>query len=79
MVFRILLLLLVARFVLLLEKHLTYFPMRVHAHGRRVFDEAPEPEQLFAIPGASHNDNYAVGGEPYWRAFREFLDGLPHA
>jgi uncharacterized protein len=49
------------------------------AHGRRVFDEAPEPKQFFAIPGASHNDTYAVGGEPYWRALREFLEGLPHA
>jgi fermentation-respiration switch protein FrsA (DUF1100 family) len=49
------------------------------AQGRRVFDKAPEPKRFFAIPGASHNDTYLVGGEPYWRALREFLEGLPHA
>jgi fermentation-respiration switch protein FrsA (DUF1100 family) len=47
--------------------------------GRRVFDEAPEPKRFFAIPGASHNDTYAVGGEPYWRTLRDFLEGLPRA
>jgi fermentation-respiration switch protein FrsA (DUF1100 family) len=46
------------------------------AQGRRVFDAAPEPKRFFAIPGASHNDTYVVGGEPYWRALRDFLDGL---
>jgi len=49
------------------------------AQGRRVFDKAPEPKRFFAIPGASHNDTYLVGGEAYWRALREFLEGLPHA
>ena len=49
------------------------------AQGRRVFDKAPEPKRFFAIPGASHNDTYVVGGEPYWRALREFLEGLPDA
>lgn len=49
------------------------------AQGRRVFDKAPEPKRFFAIPGASHNDTYVVGGEGYWRALREFLEGLPHA
>lgn len=49
------------------------------AQGRRVFDKAPEPKRFFAIPGASHNDTYVVGGEAYWRALREFLEGLPHA
>ena len=49
------------------------------AQGRRVFDAAPEPKRFFAIPGASHNDTYLVGGEAYWRALREFLEGLPHA
>jgi fermentation-respiration switch protein FrsA (DUF1100 family) len=49
------------------------------AQGRRVFDKAPEPKRFFAIPGASHNDTYVVGGEAYWRALREFLEELPHA
>ena len=47
------------------------------AQGRRVFEKAPEPKRFFAIPGASHNDTYAVGGEAYWRALRDFLDALP--
>ena len=47
------------------------------AQGRRVFEAAPEPKRFFAIPGASHNDTYLVGGEPYWRAIAEFLEGLP--
>ncbi len=49
------------------------------AQGRRVFDEAPEPKRFFAIPGASHNDTYVVGGEAYWRALRDFLERLVHA
>lgn len=49
------------------------------AQGRRVFDGAPEPKRFFAIPGASHNDTYAVGGEAYWGALREFLEGLEDA
>jgi fermentation-respiration switch protein FrsA (DUF1100 family) len=46
------------------------------AQGRRVFEAAPEPKRFFAIPGASHNDTYLVGGEAYWRAIAEFLEGL---
>ena len=46
------------------------------AQGRRLFEAAPEPKRFYAIPGASHNDTYVVGGEPYWRTLREFLDGL---
>jgi fermentation-respiration switch protein FrsA (DUF1100 family) len=46
------------------------------AQGRRLFEAAPEPKRFYAIPGASHNDTYVAGGEPYWRAIAEFLDGL---
>ena len=46
------------------------------AQGKRVFEAAPEPKRFFAIPGASHNDTYLVGGEAYWRAIAEFLEGL---
>jgi hypothetical protein len=46
------------------------------AQGRRLFEAAPEPKQFFAIPGASHNDTYVVGGDAYWQAWREFLDGI---
>jgi fermentation-respiration switch protein FrsA (DUF1100 family) len=45
--------------------------------GRRVFEAAPEPKRFFAIPGAGHNDTYLSGGEPYWRAFEDFLLSLP--
>jgi fermentation-respiration switch protein FrsA (DUF1100 family) len=47
------------------------------AQGRRLFEAAPEPKRFFAIPGASHNDTYLVGGEGYWRAFAEFLERTP--
>jgi len=47
------------------------------AQGRRVFEAAPEPKSFFAIPGAHHNDTYAVGGEAYWSAIRAFLDEQP--
>ncbi len=45
------------------------------AQARRLFTAAPEPKRFFAIPGAGHNDTYVVGGEAYWRALREFLEG----
>jgi fermentation-respiration switch protein FrsA (DUF1100 family) len=44
------------------------------AQGRRVFDAAPEPKRFYAIPGASHNDTYLVGGDAYWRVLAEFLE-----
>jgi fermentation-respiration switch protein FrsA (DUF1100 family) len=44
------------------------------AHGRRLFDAAPEPKRYYAIPGAGHNDTYFVGGDAYWRALSDFLD-----
>jgi fermentation-respiration switch protein FrsA (DUF1100 family) len=46
------------------------------AQGRRLFEAAPEPKQFFAIRGADHNDTYLVGGDLYWQAWRDFLDGL---
>jgi fermentation-respiration switch protein FrsA (DUF1100 family) len=50
-----------------------------YSQGRQLFEAAPEPKRFFTIRGASHNDTYLVGGEPYWRALREFLDGLDRA
>lgn len=46
------------------------------AQGRRLFEAAPEPKRFFAIPGADHNDTYLVGGDAYWQAWKEFLDGI---
>lgn len=45
--------------------------------GQRLFEAAPEPKRLYAIPGAGHNDTYLVGGEPYWRVWHDFLEGRP--
>ena len=47
------------------------------AQGRRVFEAAGGPKQIFAIPGAGHNDTYVTGGAAYWRALGEFLESLP--
>lgn len=44
--------------------------------GLRLFELAPAPKTLFRIPGAGHNDTYVTGGEPYWKAWAQFLGGL---
>lgn len=46
------------------------------AHGRRLFEQASEPKTFFTIKGATHNDTYIVGGEPYWQAWSDFLASL---
>lgn len=46
------------------------------AQGRRLFELASPPKELYVIPGAGHNDTYAVGGEPYFAAWRRFLDAI---
>lgn len=43
-------------------------------HGKAVFDAAPEPKKFFAIPGAAHNDTYAIGGATYFRELKQFID-----
>jgi hypothetical protein len=43
------------------------------SHGRRLYEAARGRRELFVIPGARHNDTYAVGGEPYWKAWETFL------
>ena len=48
-----------------------------HRQGRAVFGAAPEPKRFFEIPEAGHNDTYFRGGEPYWQAWKELLEGLP--
>jgi fermentation-respiration switch protein FrsA (DUF1100 family) len=42
--------------------------------ARRVFAAAPEPKELYIIPGAHHNDTYLVGGGEYVRRLRAFID-----
>ena len=43
-------------------------------HGKTVFDAAPEPKKFFPIPGAAHNDTYAIGGETYFRELKQFIN-----
>lgn len=45
--------------------------------GRKLFDAAGEPKRFYTIRGAGHNDTYVVGGREYFRALREFVEGLP--
>ncbi len=41
--------------------------------GRRVFAAAPEPKELYIIPGAHHNDTYLVGGKAYFDRLKLFI------
>lgn len=42
--------------------------------ARRLFERANQPKTYHRIEGADHNDTLDVGGERYWRQWREFLD-----
>jgi fermentation-respiration switch protein FrsA (DUF1100 family) len=42
--------------------------------GQRLFAAAPEPKFFETIAGAGHNDTTLVGGAPYYRRIRRFLD-----
>jgi len=44
--------------------------------GRRLFEAAREPKRFVPIPGADHNDTYAVGGDAYWQSWAEYLRDL---
>ncbi len=41
--------------------------------GRRVFAAANSPKELYAIPGAHHNDTYLVGGKEYFERLKAFI------
>jgi uncharacterized protein len=45
--------------------------------GRRLFAEAPEPKELYIIPGAHHNDTYLAGGQDYFARLRAFIQRQP--
>lgn len=45
--------------------------------GQKLFAAANEPKEFYPIPGATHNDPYLVGGEPYYAKIREFIQRLP--
>jgi fermentation-respiration switch protein FrsA (DUF1100 family) len=46
------------------------------SHARRLYELAPQPKELYRIPGAGHNDTYVVGGEAYLRAWERFLRSI---
>ena len=41
--------------------------------SEKLYAAAPEPKRFYPIPGAMHNDTYAVGGEAYFDALRRFI------
>jgi fermentation-respiration switch protein FrsA (DUF1100 family) len=41
--------------------------------ARRLFSTAKEPKELYIIPGAHHNDTFAVGGRKYFERLRTFI------
>jgi len=45
--------------------------------GKRLYEAANEPKQLYLVEGAGHNDVSMVAGETYGRTLRRWLDGLP--
>jgi fermentation-respiration switch protein FrsA (DUF1100 family) len=44
--------------------------------GKQVFASAREPKSFYLVPGADHNDLYQVGGKPYFRRLRQFMDDV---
>ncbi len=45
-----------------------------HEHGKKVFEAAPGTKEFYTIRGAHHNDTYIVGGEAYFRVWKNFID-----
>ena len=43
------------------------------AFGAEVYEAANDPKHFYRIPGADHNDTYAVGGEPYFEQLLRFV------
>lgn len=44
--------------------------------GRELYMAAPQPKEFVTLPGAGHNDTYLVGGQDYFTAFKDFIEGL---
>ena len=44
--------------------------------GRQLFEAANPPKVFYTITGAHHNDTFIIGGQPYWDAWKRFLDRL---
>jgi hypothetical protein len=43
------------------------------AQGEELYRAAREPKAFVAVEGAGHSDVYAVGGELYWNAWKEWV------
>ncbi len=43
--------------------------------GRKLFESAPEPKSFYDIIGADHNDALYAGGEKYFQAIEDFVNG----
>lgn len=46
------------------------------AHGRQLYQAAPEPRDRLWVPDARHNDLLFVAGETYWDALETFIRRL---
>jgi len=42
--------------------------------SERLFAQAPEPKELYIVPGANHNNLATVAGDDYLHRVREFLE-----
>ncbi len=42
--------------------------------ARQLLERAPEPKHLHLIAEAGHNNTHLVGGDPYWQAWKTFID-----
>jgi hypothetical protein len=44
--------------------------------GKQLYELAREPKSFYLVPGADHNDLYQVGGKPYFKRLRQFIDDV---
>ena len=44
--------------------------------GKKLFAAANPPKEFYEIDGATHNDTYIVGGQPYFNKILEFIQQL---
>jgi hypothetical protein len=43
------------------------------SHCWRLFERATNPKRKYIVNGADHNDAYIVGGEEYFKEFKDFV------
>ncbi len=61
-----------------LVMHGTHDEMIPLSMAERLRDATNPPARFHAIPGAGHNDTYAVGGSEYAEVIRRFIDECAH-